>query len=308
MSPFFLAFKAITVLFIVLFTIGGTFLCVFFERMLSARLQHRDGPGIGGKVDLLQVWKDFRKVRSKERAPSTAGRKTMISFWASLPILFLVVLFGGILPGSFRDAGILALVFLLLLSVAMEAMLLHFTGSDRERLDWRGPLLLKVLGISSIAFCSAAVAMRAGSSDLPSLSSFQLKFPFHSMFMSPGLLFLGLACFASIYVVTGDTPIGDRAEKGLSGSLQYLIFYVRRMWSFCLIVFWVDLFFGGAAGFLPKVLFPVKAVFFLFLYVLLQVSVPVIRSSDAGALSLRWLMTFGFIGFALEVIWMGYFL
>ena len=43
----------------------GTFGLLFCERFVHARTQHREGPGRAGRIDYLQVWTDFRKVRGK---------------------------------------------------------------------------------------------------------------------------------------------------------------------------------------------------------------------------------------------------
>lgn len=308
MNAYSIAFDTAMLLFIALFAFAGTFLCIFLERMLSARIQHRDGPGIGGQIDYFQVWKDFQKVRRRSGSRPASGRKPLLLLWSALPLVFLFVLLGGILPAAFRDAGLWILIFILLLSISLEALLLHASGSDRERLDWRSPLLLKVLGVSALTVASTALTMRVGDSDLRSLSSFQAYLPFHAMLASPGLFFLSLVAFVSIYLIIGNAPIGTSEEKSLSGGSHYLIFYVSRMWSFSLIVFWVYLFCGGVGGIIPKMLLPVKSALFVFIYVLFQISVPHVRTSDASALALRWILTFGFVGFALEVLWMGFFL
>jgi NADH:ubiquinone oxidoreductase subunit H len=298
----------ISIFFIITFLLCGTFLSAFYERVFAARIQHRDGPGTYGKVYYFQVWKDFLKIRYRKSANRQISQQFMILIWASLPVFFLCVLLGGFLPAAFRDAGLWVLIFLLLLSVVIESLLLHFTDSNRERLIWREPLLLKILGVSAIIISSIALSMRVGGSDLSAISSFQLGFPFHSIFKSPGLFLLALLSFGSIYLVVGDAPIGSNEEKSLGGSAHYLIFFVRKMWSFSLISFWVFLYFGGFSGFFAKVAFPIKAASILLVYVLLQISVPLVRTNDAASLALRWLLTFCFIGFALEVIWMGIFI
>lgn len=290
---------------VVLFAISGTFFCIFLERFLAARIQHRDGPGIGGRIDYFQVWKDFRKIRAKGHS-APAKLKPFYCIWMVLPIAFLVLLLGRNLPDGYEEAGLWILCSLVLLSISIEAMLIHFSSSGRERLEWRAPILLKILGISALCLSGAALAMHVGGANLAQVSAFQAKFPFHSMFASPGLFVLGLIAFASIYPVVGDGPILANDEKSLKGELQYGIFFNKRMWAFSLLCFWIYFFLGGFDGIIAKILFPLKAMVFSIGYVLLKVSVPYVRSSDAGALALRWLLTFGFLGFAVEVIWVGF--
>lgn len=298
--------QLLSITLIVAFAFSGTFFCIFLERFLGARIQHRDGPGVGGKIDYLQVWKDFQKIRTKGNSPASVKIRLLFFGWMALPVIFLVLLLSRSLPSGFSEAGLWLLCSFLLVSVSVEAILLRFSTSGKERLDWRGPILLKVLGVSALVLSSIALAMRAGSADLAALSSFQGEFPYYAIFFSPGLFILSLISFVSIYIVVGDSPIYGNDEKGLGGTLQYGIFFNKRMWSFSLICFWTFLFIGGFDGVLAKMFFPLKGALFLLGYVLLKISVPYVRSSDAGALTLRWLLTFGFVGFALEVLWVGF--
>jgi NADH:ubiquinone oxidoreductase subunit H len=95
------------------------------------------------------------------------------------------------------------------------------------------------------------------------------------------------------------------SEMSLHGSLQYLLFFVNKMWIFCLLCFWVFVFFGGFGPILTKLVFPIKAAAALFLFTLIRVSFPRARSSDAVEITARWLLRLCLIGFLLEVIWVG---
>ncbi|MGZ3729975.1 MAG: NADH-quinone oxidoreductase subunit H, partial [Bdellovibrionota bacterium] len=95
------------------------------------------------------------------------------------------------------------------------------------------------------------------------------------------------------------------SEMSLHGSLQYLLFFVNKMWIFCLLCFWVFVFCGGFGPILTKVAFPFKAAAALFLFTLIQVSFPRARSSDAVEITARWLLRLCLIGFLLEVVWVG---
>jgi hypothetical protein len=306
MNPYQPLFQLILILVIAALSIAGTFTSIFLERFFSARIQHRDGPGASPYSCAKQVFRDFEKIRLKRSDKSSLDRKLLITIWAILPVFFLIFLMGDLLPPRFDWAGLWLVLVILLFSIVLEGVMIHFADSDRERLDWREPILLKILGLSALFMSSIAVAMSAGGSDLVAISQFQLGLPFHAMLTSPGLFVMGFISFVSIYIIVGDVPIGGGAEKGLGGGDQYLIYFVRRMWSFALVVFWVFVFAGGFAAVVPKLIFPAKLFFFLVLYTLLQISVPYIRSSDAGILALRWLLMFSFIGFILEVLWVGF--
>jgi NADH:ubiquinone oxidoreductase subunit H len=164
--------------------------------------------------------------------------------------------------------------------------------------------MLRIMGASMLYLSVVAVGLRVGGSDLESISGLQSRFPFHAILASPGLFLCGVGAFAAIFLFAAESPIEWGTELSLRRSLQYLLFFVNKMWIFCLLCFWVFVFFGGfSAG--ARILFPFKAALALFAFTLIQVSFPRARSSDGIELSVRWLLRLCLIGFLLEVLWVG---
>ncbi|HEY8280188.1 MAG TPA: NADH-quinone oxidoreductase subunit H [Bdellovibrionota bacterium] len=287
---------------------AGTFALLFCERFVHARTQHRDGPGRGGRTDYYQVWTDFRKVRGKGRDPRSAlsGRfRFALAAWALLPPLFLLVLFSPIIPDRLSGAELPFLLLLPILGSSLEALFMHATGDTRERHEWRRHLTLRAMGATMLYLAAVAVGLRVGDSGLASISGFQSSFPFHAILASPGLFFCGVGAFAATFLFAAESPIEGREELSLHRSLQYLLLFVNKMWIFCLICFWVFVFFGGGATVLAKLVFPFKVAGAVFLFILMQVSFPRIRSADATEITARWLLRLCLMGFVLEAIWVG---
>ena len=308
MSPLHLILLAASTVAILLTLFAGTFGLLFCERFVDARTQHRDGPGRGGRIDYLQVWTDFRKVRSKgwDSHASVSGRfRLALAVWMLLPAAFLLVLLSPLLPSNFADAEIPVLLLLPLIAAGIEAVFMHATADTKERYEWRKHLMLRIMGASMLYLAVVAVGLHVGGSNLASISALQTRLPFHSIFASPGLFFCGVGAFAAIFLFAAENPVESRKELSLRRSLQYFIFFVNKMWIFCLICFWVFVFFGGFGPILTKVVFPFKVAGALFVFTLMQVSFPRARSSDAVELTARWLLRLCLIGFLIEVIWVG---
>ena len=307
MSPLELILSTALVALVLVFLFAGTFFLLFLERFVHARIQHREGPGRGGKTDVFQVWKDYRKTRAKEGAGLTFPFRIRAATvaWRILPATFLLILLAGLLPASLAETEVPALLLLPLLAAAMEASFLHASSDARERFEWRKQLVLRVLGASVLAFGFLAVSLHTGSLSLGVISEVQTRFPYLSLFSSPGLFLCGVASFGAIYLYSGEGPIQTEGELSLSRSIQYLVLFIRKMWVFCLVCLWVFVFFGGAASIAAKLLFPFKVGAALFVFTLLQGSFPRIRSTDAGELSARWMFRMCFLGLLLEAIWVG---
>jgi NADH:ubiquinone oxidoreductase subunit H len=306
-SPIQIALMAASSLLVLVALFAGTFGLLFCERFVHARTQHRDGPGRAGRIDYFQVWTDFRKVRSKgwdAQAPLSGRFRLALVAWMLLPVAFLLVLLSPLLPESLADAELPVLLLLPLIAAGIEAVFMHATADTKERYEWRKHLMLRIMGASMLYLSVVAVGLRVGHSDLESISSLQARFPFHAILSSPGLFLCGVGAFAAIFLFAAESPVESQGELSLRRSLQYLLFFVNKMWVFCLLCFWVFIFFGGfSLG--AKILFPFKAAAALFVFTLIQVSFPRARSSDAVELTARWLLRLCLIGFLLEVVWVG---
>lgn len=308
MSPFHALYLAVASALVLAALFGGTFFLLFFERFVSARTQHRDGPGRGGKTYYFQVWTDFRKVRRKGSDPQRVMPRRFrfaLAAWLLLPAAFLLVLFSPLMPEQHSGAEIPLLLLLPLIATGIEALFMHATHDNRERYEWRKHIMLRVMGAAVLYLAVLAVGMRVGNSNLAAISLLQSSFPYHSLVSSPGLFLCGIGAFAAIFLFAAESPIESRQELSLHRSMQYLLFFVNKMWIFCLLCFWVYVFFGGAGTLLAKIAFPIKALLALFFFTLLQVSFPRTRSADATELTARWLLRICLLGFLLEAIWVG---
>ena len=308
MNPLHLIYLAVSTLLVLVTLFGGTFCLLFCERFVHARTQHRDGPGRGGRTDYYQVWTDFRKVRSKgsDSQSIISGRfRFALAAWVLLPVFFLIVLFSPLLPESISDIELPLLLLLPLLAAGIEALFMHATQDTKERYEWRKHLMLRIMGASMLYLAVLAVGLRVGHSNLDSISALQERFPYHAIVSSPGLFLCGIGAFAAIFLFASESPVESRNEMSLHRSLQYLLFFVNKMWIFCLLCFWVFIFFGGAGNIVAKLIFPFKAMAALFLFTLIQVSFPRARSADAAEITARWLLRLCLIGFLLEAVWVG---
>lgn len=308
MTPWHLIYLAVSTSLVLGTLFIGTFCLLFCERFVHARTQHRDGPGRGGRTDFYQVWTDFRKVRTKgwDSHSSLSGRfRFALAAWVLLPSLFLVVLFSPLLPERVANVELPLLLLLPLLAAGIEALFMHATQDTKERYEWRKHLMLRIMGATILYLAVLAVALRVGESNLASISGLQAKFPYHAIFSSPGLFLCGIGAFAAIFLFAAESPVESRNELSLHRSLQYLLFFVNKMWVFCLLCFWVFVFLGGSGTILAKIAFPVKALAALFFFTLIQVSFPRARSADATEITARWLLRLCLIGFLLEAVWVG---
>lgn len=286
----------------------GTFFLLFFERFVYARTQHRDGPGRGGRTDYRQVWTDFRKVRAKgSDVLGVVPRRFRfaVAGWLILPAIFLLALLSPLIPAEQGAAELPLLLLLPLVAAGIEALFMHATHDNKERYEWRKHLMLRIMGAAVLYLAVLAVVLRVGASNLGSISDFQAQFPYHALFASPGLFLCGLVAFASIFLFAAESPIESNVELSLHRSMQYLIFFVNKMWVFCLLCFWVYIFLGGAGTILAKAVFPLKALAALFVFTLIQVSFPRTRSADATELTARWLFRLCLMGFLMEAVWVG---
>lgn len=287
---------------------GGTFALLFCERFVHARTQHRDGPGRGGKTDYFQVWTDFLKVRAKAgdaRQVLPARFQVAIAAWVLLPPAYLLVLFSPIVPNVHAQLEIPLLLLLPLLATGIEAVFMHATQDTKERYEWRKHLMLRLTGASILYLSVVAVGLRGGFASLEAVSDLQERFPYHAIFSSPGLLLCGLGAFAAVFLFAAESPAGSRSDLSLRRSLHYLLFYVNKMWVFCLLCFWVFLFLGGAGTIAAKAAFPFKLAATVFFFTLLQVSLPRARSVDAAGITARWLLRMCLVGLLLEALWVG---
>jgi|GEM_PF-5339161 len=308
MSPLTLVLNAVESTLVLAALFGGTFFLLFFERFVYARTQHRDGPGRGGRTDYYQVWTDFRKVRRKGSDPQRLMAKRFrlaIAVWLLLPAAFLLVLFSPLMPEQYRGAEVPLLLLLPLLATGIEALFMHATHDTRERYEWRKHLMLRLMGAAVLYLSVTTVSLRVGDFSLAAISELQAHLPYHALFSSFGLLFCGVGAFAAIFLFAAESPIEGRQELSLHRSMQYLLFFVNKMWIFCLLCFWVYVFFGGAGTILAQLLFPLKALAALFFFTILQVSFPRTRSADATEITARWLLRLCLVGFLLEALLVG---
>ncbi len=291
-----------------LFLFLGSIFFLFLERFVLARIQHRDGPGRAGRIDFFQVWKDFLKTRVKKEnlaAPLPKRFALVLFAWKLLPFIFLLILVGELLPPSLEAAELPALLLLPIIAVALEALAMHGALDANERFEWRKRIVLSLMGASALFLSVFAVALRVGQLSLHSVSEFQSFFPYLSLASSPGLFLCALAAFCSIFLFANESPIQHQTELSLNRSMQYQIFLVRKMWIFCLVVFWVFVFLGGGEGLLAKIFLSLKVAVVLFFLILLQASFPRMRSADAGEFTVRWLLRLCLFGFLLEAAWVG---
>lgn len=307
MSLFEAALEGISAISVLLLLFLGTFIFLFMERFVQARVQHRDGPGRLGNVDFFQVWKDFLKTRLKreEGYPLTLRFRLALLAWRALPAIFLLILLAGLIPPSLANAELPALLLLPLLAVSLEAVFLHATTDSRERIEWRKRMVLRVMGASVLVLAFFTAAISVGMPSLAAISEAQASFPYHSMLASPGLFLCGIAALGAVFLFANENPIQNEGELSLSRSRHYLVFFVRRMWIFCLLSFWVLVFMGGVSTIAAKILFPIKLAAALFFFTLLQGSFPRIRAADAGELAARWLLRLCLFGFVIEAVWVG---
>jgi NADH:ubiquinone oxidoreductase subunit H len=306
-NPFGLVLNAVESSIVLLVLFGGTFFLLFFERFVYARTQHRDGPGRGGRTNYYQVWTDYRKVRRKSGDPHTMARRFRLAIivWLLLPAAFLLVLFSPLMPEHYRGAEVPLLLLLPLIATGIEALFMHATHDTRERYEWRKHLMLRLMGAAVLYLSVAAVGLRVGDFSLAAVSELQAHMPYHSLFSSFGLFLCGIGAFAAIFLFAAESPIEGRQELSLHRSMQYLLFFVNKMWIFCLICFWVYVFFGGAGTLIAQLLFPFKALAALLFFTILQVSFPRTRSADATEITARWLLRLCLLGFLLEALWVG---
>ncbi len=305
-----LIYHLLSAAFVLLLLFIGTFFLLFCERFVHARTQHRDGPGRSGRTDYYQVWTDFRKVRAKatgfQWASPVAGRfRFALLLWVFLPVVFLIILFSPLLPDHLANAELPLLLVLPLLASGIEALFMHATQDTNERYEWRKHLLLRIMGASLLYLAALAICLRVGQSSLASISEIQEYFPYHSILSSPGLFLCGIGAFSAIFLFSVESPLEGRNELSLHRSLQYLLFFVNKMWIFCLLCFWVFIFLGGSGNLLARLAFPFKAAFVIFLFTLLQASFPRTRSADAAEIATRWLLRLCLLGFLLEAVWVG---
>lgn len=302
-----LAMMVISAVSVLVFLFAGTFLFLFMERFVQARVQHRDGPGRHGSIDMLQVWKDYLKTRSKKEGGAALDFRFRVAVlaWKILPAVFLLLLLAGLLPAAMEQAELPFLLLLPLVAASLEAVFLHATTDTRERIEWRKRMILRVMGASVLALAFLTASLGVGLPSLSAISEAQRSFPYHSMFSSPGLFLCGLAALGAVFLFSNENPIQNEGELSLGRSKHYAVFFVRRMWEFCLLSFWVFVFLGGADSIVAKVLFPLKVAAALFLFSVLQASFPRLRSADAGELAARWLFRLCLLGFLVEAIWVG---
>lgn len=293
--------------FVLAFLYGGTFFFLALERLFLAKVEHRDGPGRQGSSDYFQVWKDFQKNRSKihEKKDSTIYGNLAVWAWKLLPAIFLTLLLTDIFSKSLDPYKLMLVIFLPVLSIGIEAIFLHSSKHRREMNDWKKRIQLRLLGATLLALSFFTAALQLGSPSVSEISRAQTSFPFHLLFFSPGLFLCCLAALGSIFLFLVEDPIQNESELSLRRSIHYTIFFVRRMWIFCLLSLWVLVFWGGTDSIFAKILFPVKVAFFLFIFILLQVSFPKVRNSDAGELAIRWLLPLCLLSFVAEAIWVG---
>jgi NADH:ubiquinone oxidoreductase subunit H len=308
MSTIELAMMAISAISVLVFLFVGTFSFLFMERFVQARVQHRDGPGRHGSIDALQVWRDYLKTRSKNESGAALDFRFRLAVfaWKILPAVFLLLLLAGLLPSAMEQAELPFLLLLPLMAASLEAVFLHASTDARERIEWRKRMILRVMGASVLALAFLTASLGVGLPSLSAISEAQTSFPYHSMLSSPGLFLCGLAALGAVFVFSNENPIQNEGELSLGRSKHYAVFFVRRMWEFCLLSFWVFVFLGGADSLVAKILFPVKVAAALFLFSVLQASFPRLRSADAGELTARWLFRLCLIGFLAEALWVGF--
>ncbi len=294
--------------FVLFFLYGGTFFFLALERVFLAQVEHRDGPGRQGAADYFQVWKDFKKSRSKalEKKDSTIYRNLAVFTWKLLPALFLTLLLTDAFSKSLDPYKLMLVLFFPILSVGIEAIFLHSSKHRRETNDWKKRIQLRLLGASLLALSFFTASLQLGSPSISEISKAQSSFPFHLLLFSPGLFLCCLASLGAIFLFLVEDPIQNESDLSLQRSLHYTIFFVRRMWIFCLLSLWVLVFWGGMDGVVAKILFPLKVLFFLFIFILLQVSFPKVRNSDAGELAIRWLLPLCLLSFVAEAVWVGF--
>lgn len=292
---------------ILLFLLLGTFFFMFLDRFVRARVQHRDGPSFEGKVNYFQVWQDYKKIRAKV-APdvriSTASKRLFL-IWMNLPALFLLVLFGGGLSKNFDSASLAVLLLLPLISIGLEGGFLNATGDPAEKDQWRRGISLRIIGVSLFSLGFLAVLLRTGTPSLEKISHLQGTFPYVLLASGPGLFISALSSFGAIFVFARSGALEAESNISLGGGLHFPIFFTNKMWVISLLSFWVFVFAGGFSGVIEVALFPLKIMLACFFLLLIQLSVPSIKSVDLGERAIHWVLRMALLGFAIEAVWLG---
>jgi NADH:ubiquinone oxidoreductase subunit H len=299
---FCLGLAAITV-----FLLVTTFAFMFLDRFMRARVQHRDGPSKAGRINPFQVWSDFRKIREKKANALPLPATTRLAFltWILLPVLFLLILLGGLLPHALDPSGVAILLLLPLLALGLEGAFLHATQDSLEKEQWRRALSLRLLGISILALAFLAVALRVGGASLHQISHAQRFFPYLLGLSGPGLFCSALSAFGAVFVFARTGAEETMSSQSLGGALHFPIFFTKKMWVVSLLSFWVFVFFGGSSGIVNIALFPLKLALALFFLLLIQLSVPAVKSVDLGEIAIRWVLRLSLISLVIEAVWLG---
>ena len=304
---FFLLTLLLNIVAILLFLLVGTFFFMFLDRFVRARVQHRDGPSLDGKINYLQVWKDYRKIREKMAVEVKISKasKRLFLIWISLPALFLLVLLGNGLPKAFDSASFAVLLLLPLVSIGLESGFLNATGDSAEKDQWRRGISLRIIGVSLFSLGFLAVLLRVGAPSLEKISQLQKLFPYVLLASGPGLFVSAFSALGAIFVFARSGALEGESNISLGGGLHFPIFFTNKMWVISLLSFWVYVFAGGFSGPVEVFLFPFKIILASFCLLLIQLSVPSIKSVDLGERAIHWVLRMALLGFALEAIWLG---
>jgi hypothetical protein len=285
----------------------GLFGFIGLSRWMDARVEHRDGPGLGGKYDFFQVWRDHRKSRWKTPWPThiSSPFRGLFFLWSILPGAFLLVLILGGASSLTAPIQIPLLLFLALVAMVLEGFFVVLSIEGRERSDWLGGGLLRLLALTVIAFGAYTIALHGSAPGLLALSSLQTSPPFLPIFSGPGALVVSVPVFLSIFLFSGKPPLSVSLEPSLGAALHDRVSFVRSSWALALISLWVALFFANPSTILGLLLFIPLLCLFSFVYLMLARGVSSIRVTDAYGLCLKWLVPLSIGSFLLEVVWIG---
>lgn len=295
---------------VVLFLGFGTILLLTLERRVYARSQHRPGSNHAGAFGQWQIPADLIKMIFKWR--SAKPEKQSILFYTVLPLqIFLPFAFMVILLGAWNLswASNMALMFLFLLitlSVVLEALYLQEDSSPIEKYEYRRYVGVNLIGLCGLMISIGTIALHTGSLSLTDVEKMQESFPYHTIFLSPGLFMAALCSLLSIFYILAVKPLGEMGNKGILGRRQYLYFIYKRIWFFAMISFWVFLFAGGGAGALTFPLFCLRLAILLAGLVVFQASIPKLRAADAMEMGMRFLLPVSLFGLVLEIFWTGW--